>query len=73
MNDTISVEPPPIPVLVGLCQELGAVVERIAAVSSMDLSDVQVNQLVRENEKAVRVDVLSVAAVDGSEQPRDVS
>jgi hypothetical protein len=37
-----------------LYHELGAVVQRIAGASSTDLDDVQVNQLVRENEKVVR-------------------
>jgi hypothetical protein len=54
MSDTISVEPPPIPVLVAKYGELQSLIAEIAAASSTDLDDVQVNQLVRENEKAAR-------------------
>jgi hypothetical protein len=54
MSDTISVEPPPIPALVGLYRELGTVVDRIAGASPVDLDDVQVNELVRVNEHVVR-------------------
>jgi hypothetical protein len=54
VSDTITVEPPPIPVLLAKYRELKSVIADIAAASSTDLDDVQVNQLVRENEKIVR-------------------
>jgi hypothetical protein len=54
MSDSVTVSPPPIPLLVSLYRDLDAVLERIAGASSTDVDDVQVAELVRVNERVVR-------------------
>ena len=54
MTDSVTVDPPPGPVLVGLYRDLDAVLQQIAGASSADVDDVQVAELVRVNEKVVR-------------------
>ena len=54
MTDSVTVDPPPGPVLVGLYRDLDALLQRIAGASSADVDDVQVAELVRVNERVVR-------------------
>ncbi|MGY3556098.1 hypothetical protein [Williamsia sp. R60] len=54
MSDSVTVDPPPMPVLVGLYRDLDAVLQRIAGASAADVDDVQVAKLVRVNERVVR-------------------
>ncbi|WP_081729904.1 HNH endonuclease signature motif containing protein [Williamsia sp. D3] len=54
MSDSVTVDPPPMPVLVGLYRDLDAVLQRIAGASAADVDDVQVAELVRVNERVVR-------------------
>jgi len=54
MSDSVTVDPPPVAVLVGLYRDLDALLQRIAGASSADVDDVQVAELVRVNEKVVR-------------------
>ncbi|MCK0519186.1 HNH endonuclease signature motif containing protein [Williamsia sp. DF01-3] len=54
MTDSVTVDPPSMPVLVGLYRDLDAVLQRIAGASATDVDDVQVAELVRVNERVVR-------------------
>jgi hypothetical protein len=54
MSDSVTVDPPPVAVLVGLYRDLDALLQRIAGSSSADVDDVQVAELVRVNERVVR-------------------
>ncbi|MCK0517504.1 hypothetical protein [Williamsia sp. DF01-3] len=54
MTDSVTVDPPSMPVLVGLYRDLDALLQRIAGASSADVDDVQVAELVRVNERVVR-------------------
>ena len=54
MSDSVTVDPPPIPLLVAKYQQLQEMVADIAATSAVDVDDVQVAELVRVNEKVVR-------------------
>ncbi|WP_197037882.1 hypothetical protein [Microbispora sp. NRRL B-24597] len=54
MSDSVTVDPPPMSLLVKKYQQLQDVVADIAATSAADVDDVQVAELVRVNERVVR-------------------
>ncbi|PHV67422.1 DUF222 domain-containing protein, partial [Williamsia muralis] len=54
MSDSVTVDPPPVAVLVAKYRQLQDVLADIAAASATDVDDVQVAELVRVNERVVR-------------------